>query len=87
MLDLDCVLQKVAIVLADGTVELLASVEDDLWEETAEDTGLIGPGGPELTAKTSDFRLPGAFHSLTECPFSWIDSTMRIIAVHLAGRY
>ena len=55
-----CVLQKVAIVLADGAVELLNSVEDDLWEETAEDIGLMGPGGPELTAATSSFQLPGA---------------------------
>ena len=54
-------LQKMAIVLADGSVELLSCVEKDFWEETAEETGFMGPDGPQLKAASSDFRLAGAF--------------------------
>ena len=54
------VLQKVALVLADGTVELLSSNEDDLWEETAEDSDFVGPDGPLLKAVASGFQLPGS---------------------------
>ena len=51
--------QRLAIVLADGSVELLDCVEDDLWEETAEETGSVGPQGLQLQAAPSRFRLPG----------------------------
>ena len=66
-------LQKIALVLADGSVELLSSVEDDLWEETADEIGSMGPHGLQLRAVSTNFQLPGASfrlaraHCLSSC--------------------
>ena len=51
--------QKVAALLADGSINVWVSVEEDLWEETAEELGSVGSQGPELSASAAPFEVPG----------------------------
>ena len=52
-------LQKIAALLADDSIAVWESVEEDLWEETAEEVGVMGAAGPELPASASRFEVPG----------------------------